>query len=111
VWSQRISRALDKTEVHMEKLLLTPEEAARALSIGRSKLYQLLASGSLRSVTIGSSRRVPVEALRNFVAEIDAGLEAGSLTVGSLPSGGSDGSSQPTPLVDGAAVHTGRRSA
>lgn len=57
----------------MDKLLLTPEEAAELLSIGRSKLYQLLAAGALRSVTIGASRRVPVEALRVFVDEVLAG--------------------------------------
>lgn len=54
----------------MDKLLLTPEEAAELLSIGRSKLYQLLAAGTLRSVTIGASRRIPVEALRAFVDDV-----------------------------------------
>jgi excisionase family DNA binding protein len=51
----------------MEKLLLTPEEAAQALGIGRSKLYRLLAQGSLESVKLGGSRRVSPEALREFV--------------------------------------------
>jgi excisionase family DNA binding protein len=31
----------------MDKVLLTPVEAARALGIGRSKLYELLQSGRL----------------------------------------------------------------
>ena len=51
-------------------MLLTPEEAAEALSIGRSKLYELMASGALESVRIGSSRRVPVEALDRFVESL-----------------------------------------
>ncbi len=51
----------------MDKLLLTPEDAARALSIGRSKLYELLATGALRSVRIGTSRRIPVETLAAYV--------------------------------------------
>lgn len=51
----------------MEQLLLTPREAAERLSIGRSKLYELLAEGALESVHIGSSRRIPVGALADFV--------------------------------------------
>jgi len=51
----------------MHKLLLTPEEAAKALSISRSKLYELLATGSLESVRIGTSRRISTLALDEFV--------------------------------------------
>jgi excisionase family DNA binding protein len=49
------------------KLLLTPEEAARALEIGRTKLYKLLATAELPSVRIGGSRRVSGDALTEFV--------------------------------------------
>ncbi len=49
----------------MDKLL-TPTEAASALSIGRSKPYQLLPTGQLDSVRIGSCRRVPMDALTTF---------------------------------------------
>ncbi len=52
----------------MDKLLLTPEDAARALSIGRSKVYELLRGGQLDSVLIGASRRIPTEGLVAFVA-------------------------------------------
>ena len=51
----------------MNKVLLTAEEAADALSIGRTKVYELLASGLLRSVQIGKSRRIPVSAIHEFV--------------------------------------------
>lgn len=51
----------------MDKLLLTPEDAAKTLSISRSKLYELLASGALESVRIGASRRIPRDALDEFV--------------------------------------------
>jgi len=51
-------------------LLLTPEEAARRLSIGRTTIYALMASGDLPSVTIGRCRRVPVSALRSFVVRL-----------------------------------------
>ena len=54
----------------MDKVLLTPKEAAAALGIGRSKLYQLLASGRLTSVQIGTCRRVPVAAVEEFVRSL-----------------------------------------
>lgn len=56
----------------MDRLLLRPEDAAQALSIGRSKLYELLASGRLGSVTIDGCRRIRVEALEAFVASLSA---------------------------------------
>ncbi|MGO9148194.1 MAG: helix-turn-helix domain-containing protein [Acidimicrobiales bacterium] len=34
-------------------LLVTPEEAARRLSVGRTTIYELMASGELQSVNIG----------------------------------------------------------
>ena len=52
----------------MEKLLLRPIEAAEAIGVGRSKVYSLLASGELPSIRIGGSVRVPVDALRSWIA-------------------------------------------
>jgi excisionase family DNA binding protein len=54
----------------MEKLLLTVEETAQRLSIGRTRAYELVLCGALESVKIGRSRRVPVEALESFVASL-----------------------------------------
>jgi excisionase family DNA binding protein len=51
----------------MDKVLLTPVEAAQALGIGRSKVYHLLQSGQLESVHIGSCQRIPREALHELV--------------------------------------------
>lgn len=56
----------------MEKLLLTPEEAAYTLGIGRSKVYVLLRAGVLGSVRIGGSRRIPVAMLQEYVAKLGA---------------------------------------
>ncbi|MDQ6782311.1 MAG: helix-turn-helix domain-containing protein [Actinomycetota bacterium] len=53
---------------HEAKMLLTPAEAAAELSIGRTKLYELINSGALRSVRLGTSRRIPAEALADLVA-------------------------------------------
>ena len=47
----------------VEKLLLTPGEAAKALSISRSKLYELIGPGRLSTVQIHASRRVPAQVL------------------------------------------------
>jgi excisionase family DNA binding protein len=48
-------------------LLVTPEEAARRLSLGRTTVYSLIASGVLESIRIGRLRRVPVAALGRYV--------------------------------------------
>ena len=42
-----------------EPILLTATGAARALGIGRSKLYELLQTGVLESIHIGACRRIP----------------------------------------------------
>lgn len=56
----------------VEKLLLTPEEAAEVLGIGRWKLYELMRTRQLRSVKVGASRRVPATALAEFVELLEA---------------------------------------
>jgi excisionase family DNA binding protein len=57
-------------------LLLRPEEAAEILRVGRSKVYELMRAGLLRSVKIGGSRRVSAIALAEFVASLDTGEAA-----------------------------------
>ena len=54
----------------MPRILLTVAEAAEALAISRSKLYELIAAGLVRSVRIDGSRRVPVDALESYVAAL-----------------------------------------
>ncbi len=56
-----------------DPILLTPTEAARALGIGRSKLYQLMQDGVLESVHIGACRRIPTDALLALVAKLRGG--------------------------------------
>jgi excisionase family DNA binding protein len=50
-----------------EHRLLTPEEAAEYLAVGRDAIYQQIDSGRLRSLKIGASRRIPRQALVDFV--------------------------------------------
>ena len=54
----------------MEKLLLSPAEAAEHLGIGRSKVYELMRLGHLRSVKIGGCRRIPRAALIDLVSSL-----------------------------------------
>lgn len=54
----------------MEKELLKIEEAAERLSLGRSKLYELIRDGTLPAVHVGRAVRVPARAVRRFVAEL-----------------------------------------
>lgn len=51
----------------MEKLLLRPVEVSELLGIGRSRAYELIASGVLPSIRIGSSVRVPVDSLKAWI--------------------------------------------
>ncbi|GBC95449.1 hypothetical protein HRbin16_01238 [bacterium HR16] len=52
------------------KLLLKMTEAAEMLSVSRANLYKLVASGRIRTVKLGKSRRVPAAELARFVAEL-----------------------------------------
>jgi excisionase family DNA binding protein len=51
-------------------LLLTVEEAARRLRLGRTLVYRLISSGELESVKVGRLRRVPAECLPEYVATL-----------------------------------------
>ncbi|MFG2410607.1 helix-turn-helix domain-containing protein [Streptomyces goshikiensis] len=46
---------------------LTVAEAARRLGIGRTKMYEYVSSGAIHSVKIGSLRRIPAEAVNDFL--------------------------------------------
>lgn len=53
-----------------EHLVLTMEDAAERLCIGRTMMYSLVKAGAIESVRIGRLRRVPAEALDAFVREL-----------------------------------------
>lgn len=67
---------MSATENRVDKILLTPEEAAERLSITRSRLYDLLRSRELVSVKLGKVRRISVAALERYVEKLEQ--EAGS---------------------------------
>ena len=47
--------------------LVKVPEAARYLGLSRSKVYELMDKGELRYAKFGSSRRIPVEAVEDYV--------------------------------------------
>jgi excisionase family DNA binding protein len=50
--------------------LLSIKQACRLLGLSRTTLYALLASGELRSVSIGRRRFVPSDAIEEFIAAL-----------------------------------------
>jgi len=60
----------DPTELltHATQILaVSPNEAARLCSIGRTTLYAALSSGNLKSVKIGTRRLITIDALRDWL--------------------------------------------
>jgi excisionase family DNA binding protein len=53
--------------VREERILLPINDAAPLIGIGRTKLFELLASGEIESVTIGKRRLIPRQSLTDFV--------------------------------------------
>ncbi|NYH42627.1 excisionase family DNA binding protein [Micromonospora jinlongensis] len=52
------------------RVVLTIEEAAQRLGIGRTTMYALVKSGQIRTVTIGRLRRVPSFCLDEYVQRL-----------------------------------------
>jgi excisionase family DNA binding protein len=53
-----------------EAKLLTVPGVMAALRLGRWKVYDLIRSGELESVTVGRARRVPADALDRFISQL-----------------------------------------
>lgn len=54
----------------MVERLYRPEEAARLLGCGRTRVFALIGSGDLRSVKLGKSRRIPRSAIDAFIESL-----------------------------------------
>jgi excisionase family DNA binding protein len=52
-------------------LLLKVPEAAAMLGVGRSTLYERMATGDLPVVRIGRSVRIPAHAIREYAARLE----------------------------------------
>lgn len=51
-----------------ERRVFSVVEAAAILGIGRSKLYEFISSGEIRSIRIGRLRKIPIAAIDEFLA-------------------------------------------
>ena len=58
---------MDATTFETLPLLLTVEELASVLRIGRNPAYQLVKEGNIQSIRVGRSIRIPRNALIQFV--------------------------------------------
>jgi len=58
---------MEMTATMGERLLITVEEAARRLGIGRSFAWRLVRSGELPSVRLGRLVRIPERALEEWL--------------------------------------------
>ncbi len=58
-----------------DPLLLTPEEAARVLRVGRTTIYALMKAGELRPIHIGRSCRLPRAELERYVRSLETSSE------------------------------------
>ncbi len=63
-------------------LLLTVEEAAPRLRLGRTLAHRLISSRELESATVGRLRRVPAECLPEYAAAL-RGVRSSEATDGS----------------------------
>lgn len=54
----------------VDRTLYTVAEVMASTGLGKWKVYDLIRSGALESVKIGACRRIPAEALTDFVASL-----------------------------------------
>lgn len=59
-----------RQERHDQPLLVSVEEAAAQLSIGRTQAYALVQRGALKSVKIGRTRRVILASLNEYILKL-----------------------------------------
>ena len=64
--------AIDIINQTTQIIAVSPNEAARLCSIGRTTLYAALSSGDLKSVKIGTRRLITLEALREWLKRNEA---------------------------------------
>jgi excisionase family DNA binding protein len=62
----------------VEPLMVSPRQACRLLSIGNTRLYELIAAGEIESYRDGRSRRITLASIRTRIARLLANVGAPS---------------------------------
>ena len=52
-----------------DRITVRIPEAVRMTGLSRSRIYELIRSGDIRSVKIGASRLIPVDSLHDFIRD------------------------------------------
>ena len=78
----------------MDKRVLNVDEAAELLGIGRSKAYELVRTGALKSITLGRRRLIPLVAVDELL-----GFPAPTFPIAAAPE--PEGSRKPVAWVEG----------
>jgi excisionase family DNA binding protein len=60
-------QGMRQTSTAVERTLLRPREIVQSTGLSRVTIYNLIASGELRSVRVGRAIRVPVQALKEWI--------------------------------------------
>lgn len=64
------SNGLPNRDQLNQSLLVTVEEAARLLGIGRTTMFELISSGDVKSVRLGRRRLIARKSLESFIDEL-----------------------------------------
>lgn len=56
----------DTDQTTAPRVMLTPEQAAEAIGVGRTTMFALIKTGDIESIRIGHLRRIPAAALEAY---------------------------------------------
>lgn len=54
----------------MERLVITPREAAKALKISLHRIYEILEAGEIKAYREGTYWKIPVASLNEYINEM-----------------------------------------
>lgn len=63
----------DASPPHTLPIFVSPKEAARLLSVSRSRVYELMDAGLIDSTRIGQRRVIPLTSLHDFATKLQEG--------------------------------------
>ncbi len=90
-----VHRELDQWASERVSALLTIQQAARILNVGRSTVYNLIDDGRLEVVHIGRSARIPADSVSALVAQLRDAQARGDRPLASGVRSGRQGTKSP----------------